>query len=183
MIQLIRTSHKTNKVRTTSYKSMDELELVLKKLSSVHFSLATFQVATLSLNDFDNLKKTFKKNYNEEYFDIDEENRIINLNLMSVGKKRLKRTLKKVLTKEEIFDNRIERIAKKNEVIYNDLYNEIIINIEGNALAFVLDEEKENILDLTINGISFSTLRSIMTKSTPIKKQVQNIINKMKREP
>ena len=165
MIKLIKKSKKTKKVNVDVFDNYDELEKKLIKISTAHYNISDY---TIEADDFKEAIATFKYRYNPDYFTIDYDLEVININKLEIGQKRKLFFKKEKQNKTTALSRAINRLQKKYNIIYDEDLGIIEIVIEEGKLSFELNEEEIKIENVSFNEIEVDKIKDIIKLSKNI---------------
>lgn len=172
MIKLTKKSKKTHKVSVESFDNFDELEKRLIKISTAHYDISDY---IIEADDFKEAIATFQYRYNPNYFTIDYDLEVININKLEVGQKRKLFFKKEKPNKTTALSRAIKRLQKKYNLIYDEDLGIIEIVLEEGKLSFEFNEEEIKVENVSFNEIEMDKIKDI----TKLSKDITNYFDRL----
>lgn len=172
MIKLAKKSKKTQKVSIEIFDNYDELEKRLIKISTAHYDISDY---IIEANNFEEAIETFKYRYNPNYFTIDYDLEVININKLEVGQKRKLFYKKEKQNKTTAFSRAIKRLQNKYNLSYDEDFGIIEIVFEEGKLSFELNVEEIKVENVSFNDIGIDKIKDIAKLS----KDITNYFNRL----
>ncbi len=165
MIKLVKKSKKTKKVIIYTFDNFDELEKSLVKISTSHYNISDY---IIEADNFKEAVALFQYRYNPNYFTIDYDLEVININKLEVGQKRKLFFKKEKQNKTTALSKAIKRLQKKYNLVYDKDLGIIEIVVEKGKLSFELNEEEIKIENVSFNDIEVDKFKDITKLSRDI---------------
>ena len=165
MIKLVKKSKKTQKVIIHTFDNFDELEKSLVKISTSHYNISDY---IIEADNFKEAVALFQYRYNPNYFTIDYDLEVININKLEVGQKRKLFFKKEKQNKTTALSKAIKRLQKKYNLVYDKDLGIIEIVVEKGKLSFELNEEEIKIENVSFNDIEVDKFKDITKLSRDI---------------
>lgn len=172
MIKLTKKSKKTHKVSVESFDNFDELEKRLIKISTAHYDISDY---IIEADNFKEAIATFKYRYNPNYFTIDYNLEVININKLEVGQKRKLFFKKEKPNKTTALSRAIKRLQKKYNLVYDEDLGIIDIVLEEGKLSFEFNEEEIKVENVSFNEIEMDKIKDI----TKLSKDLTNYFDRL----
>lgn len=178
MIKLTKKSKKTKRVSIEMFDNFDELEKRLIKISTAHYDISDY---IIEANDFKEAVASFKYRYNPNYFTVDYDLEVININKLEVGQKRKLFFKKEKQNKTTLLSKTIKRLQNKYNLVYDEDLGIIEIVFEEGKLSFELNEEEIKVKKVSFNDIEIDKIKDITKLSKDITKHFDKLSERIKK--
>jgi len=165
VIKLTKKSKKTKKVNIEIFDSYDELEKKLVKISTAHYDISDY---IIEAENFKEAVVAFQYRYNPNYFTIDYDLEVININKLEVGQKRKLFFKKEKQNKTTALSKAIKRLQNKYNLTYDEDLGIIEIVLKEGKLSFELNEKEIKIKNVSFNGVEADKIKDITKLSKGI---------------